>query len=231
MCDIIRYDNSGVSSYYYDANNQSIDEVYDRAAEMLPKYQGKDVFWQVDIFEDGVYDWPAPHFKLYTYVEPKFSLTCQDKTIDYGQKTKCFVSVIAKEELETVSYDLNIPNFKISDVEYPGHIKSIDGDREYNLRVVENKNLDTGMELMSFYLTGTKNESYTDDIKITSIFYRDAVYEGKYEVLRADLEIVPHGVNNPKTVSNLILILFPILICACSYFLILFEQKKLKVNN
>ncbi len=213
-------------SYYYGLDNNLIDRFWGRHVEIIPQYEGKDVMWQVDFFDDGGYGLVCPHFKPYNYVSPEFKLTCKDKSIDYGKKTRCFVTVTAVEELEEVSFNLNIPNFKVSDIEYPSNIKSTNGSNEYNLKINENINLDTGMELMSFYLEGTKNENYTDDIKITNINYKDTVYEGDYEELESDLNIIPN-VTNPKTLSSLLYILFPIIILSINLIVIkIFERKK-----
>ena len=225
--DVIFYPDTLMSSFYYETNNSLLFSGIRRCLEVIPQYDDEDVYWQVDFFTDGSYGYNAPHFKVYNYVGPKFSLNCADKSISYGKKTKCYVDVTAINELKEVHFDLNIPNFKISDVSYPNNIDTINGNKEYNLNINSNDDLNTGMKLMYFYLEGTKNENYTDDIKIVNIEYRDEVYEGNYEEVKADLNIVP-SIINPKTLTNLLFIIIPIILLLVTLIAINISNKKEK---
>ena len=177
----------------------------------FPQVDGKTAYWKVSIFDEALYETVAcPHF--YQLQLPEFSLDCEDTEIAYGKKTKCSISTLAKNELRKVSFDLNSPYFKISNVSFPSEVTQIEGDGEYNLQLSSNYAVNNQLvTLMSFELEGIRNEGHTDSIRFTNVTFKDSEIEGSYDEIDSGLSVVPNVIN-PETYQNLLLILLPFLL-------------------
>ena len=155
----------------------------------------------------------CPHFYEIDYVEPSFSLICDDKVIKYGQKTTCHLYVTSMYNMKNVAFDMDLPSFKLSNVNVPNKVEMVNGSKNYNLKL-DNKYADNGKEvlLMSFSLEGTKNENYTDGVNVIDIQYKDSIIEGTSNSVDSNLQILPNILTNPKTLTNLMYILLPIIV-------------------
>lgn len=197
---------------------------------VLPSYAGKTAFWKMNVLSDALYSSCLySEQELYNYVAPEFNLKCEDDSIEYGKKTKCFVSASVNEKLQFVSFDLNIPNFKISDISFPNYVETKNGDKQYNLAITDD-NLSDEYNLMSFYLEGITDNNYTDDIKIINLKYKDAVYEGDYDNLVSNLNIKSNTLDNPKTSSKVLFILLPLILLGVAVMIKNFKDKDKKEN-
>ena len=234
---VFDHDNEGdhmyITAYMYDTQQELVNffivQGYDFGFNryVFPKIDGKDAYWKVSIFDDGLYrTLPCPHFYQIEFQEPAFSIDCKDSRILYGQKTSCTLSVQFEYDLQNVHFNLNLPNLNISNVTYPEEVESLDGESEYNLKINDGYVTNNRkVSLMHFDLEGTKNETYLSDIHVTDIYYKGNNYESSSEGLTVDLNIEP--VNNPKTLRSLISIILPVVILiGLLLYMNLFVKKK-----
>ncbi len=242
--DIINFNiprGNDLSIYFYDADRELefAELVYYNVPiknYLFPEIDGKKAYWKVDFFEDGLYR-PGvfPHFYQVNYTEPEFSLKCDDKEIDYGKKTTCHLYVTSKYEMNEFSFDMNLPNFKISNIILPKEVKSTSGERMYNYLINQGyANNGKNVLLLSFDLEGTKNENYIDGIDLMDIDYKDEILTGSYQKVSSKLGIKPSkkdtiNLTNPKTYANIIYMLLPLILLFVAFVMVkLFEKENKK---
>lgn len=220
--------------YYYDANGNNlftpsstlvhkIDQMLDENDEFY------DATYKLSIIEGTHYSPIDLAFQVYDYVKPSFRLECDKDTINYGEKTTCSFLATSMQQLKEVSFSLDFPNFKVSNVKAANHVTKLDGQSQYRFRIENGYGLNnTEFRIMTFNLEGTKNENYVDDINITNINYKDNLYEGNYDTLQSNLRIHTSGLKNPDTYRNLALILLPIIILAISLGIVKVQRDRKK---
>ncbi len=234
--DVIHFDNtveSDISIYIYDKNRnlEYSSLVYTGRPHknlIFPEINGENAYWRVELFEDGLYT-PGvfPHFYQLNYQGPQFTLKCNDKVINYGKKTTCHLYVTSMYEMSSVAFDMDLPNFKISNITLPEEVKNMNGTKKYNFNL--NDNYATNgkeVELMSFDLEGTKNENYTDGIDLIDINYKDEILDGSYQKVTGQLQIIPNVLTNPQTLTNLFYILLPIMVLLVALSMIKLAEKE-----
>lgn len=223
--------NESQSLRLYDVNGEQI--AYHSLRGNLRTFvvPGENDYWQLHFINNGVYGSANPVLQKINYTEPQFSLRCDDKVINYGKKTKCHLYVNTYYEMSRVGFDMELPNFKVSNVVPSKGVSVANGSNKYNFNINEGYAKDgKEVEIMTFDLEGTRNENYTDDIKLTNIKYKDSILEGNYQELKSDLEIIPYKITNPKTLANLLYILLPILVlCFALAMNKLSEKNKKKI--
>ena len=229
--DVITFPSFNYSIEYYDANGEYIDGDMSTLSAIIKKYNNKDVTWKFSILDGSIYAPISLGFQVYEYEEPTFKLTCDKKVINYGEKTKCHLSAISKNQLEEISFSLNTPNFKVSNEKPEEHVTTFDGDDKYNYKIAKGYGVNNiELRIMTFDLEGIKNESYTDDVKAINIHYRDNLYQGSYEELKSDLRVIPYKLKNPQTYKNIAIIFIPIILLITSMFIMKkYESKKEKI--
>lgn len=236
--DLIDYYSSsnGFRFSYYDNNSRIIDDLimtyppYKNFYISLPKYEGNDVYWQMKGMLDLGYSGFSPIFQLLDYQKPRFSIECEKKSIKYGEKTNCKVVANSIYPLYEVHFDLDNPGFKILNLKILDNVKEIPGTKKYNLEINEEYANDNQIiELLSFTIEGTKNETYADSITMKSLNYRDSILEGEYEEVQDTINIISEKVNNPKTsTKELLYIIIPVVLFMFGYALISFRKKDIK---
>ena len=224
--DVVSFPKYTYSSYYYDEEEYYVGESHGYT-HIIPQYEDQDAYWLLELAEDGNYAPIVALFKVYPYTPPTFDIKCEQKSIQYGEKTKCAVYVSSIEQLSKVTYNLDVPNFKVSNVVAGEHTTPFEGQNEYNY-IIDAGYAVNGEEfvLMTFDLEGTKNESYLDNISIVGISYQDNVYSGEYDNVVSDLRVVPGAPKNPNTWNNLIYVFIPFI----TLLVAAFYRKKKRVS-
>ena len=214
--------------YYFDEDeNYILGDTFYYAGVLASSYHDNSIYQYTSV-EDSQYAGEYYYaFKKIRYTSPEFSLKCEKNSIQYGEKTSCSVCVTSIEQLNEVSYNLNIPNFKVSNVVPGTHTTPFEGSSEYNYRIDSGYAVN-GEEfvLMTFDLEGTKNESYLDNVSIVGIYYQDNVYSGSYDNVVSDLRIVPGTHKNPNTWNNLFIVIVPFI----TLLVAAFYRKKKRVS-
>ncbi len=225
--DIVVFPHYSYMVYYFNEEGNDIKHNYVNLSHKLDKYGNEDITWKLSIVDGAMYAPISLAFQPFSYVKPQFKLTCEKDSINYGEKTSCYVSAISQYQLKEVSFSLDFPSFKVSNVKPANNITETEQSGMYNFRIADGYgNNGTEFKLMTFDLEGTKNENYVDDINITNIQYRDEIYEGSYEVLQSNLKINTKKIENPNTYRNVALILLPILVLIASFGIVQLQKNK-----
>jgi len=236
--DIINFNvqrNDDLSIYFYKKNRElDFSELvyFDVPIKnyLFPEVNGEKAYWKVEFFDDGLYlPGVFPHFYQLEYIGPKFTIKCKDKVINYGKKTTCSLCVTSLYEMSDLSFNMDLPNFKISNIDFPDEIENLTGTKQYNFRIASGY-VDGGkeVELMTFDLEGTKNENYTDGIDLTNIQYRDELVDGSYDKVTSSLEILPNTITNPKTITSLLYLLLPIAVLLVALTMVKLNERNKK---
>ena len=217
--DLISFKEMGTNmAFIYDAGGSIIREInkiwydYPYLLYRLPQIDGKDYYYEVEFYNDTVYNYYAPHFMAFEYIEPEFDLTCDKDIIVYGEKTDCQLKVTSVYPITQLNFSLSNPNLKVSDVEFIDGVTNKGNNEKFEL-TIDNDDIEgsKGLVLMAFEVTGIKDETYLDAVTLSEILYTDTIVSAEYNNLQSDLNILSSKkVDNPNTGTKVLFIVCPL---------------------
>ena len=187
---IIYISNGYASSLFYDkAGTLLVDTLYNNFY-MMPILEGENEYWKYTSTDYNSYSYLSPTFQEVTYQKPNFILECNNSVINYGEETTCEIFIESNYKLNKISFNLKTNNMELKSVTFPAGIESIEGDKEYNLKISDGfPQTLSKRSLMSFSIAGKENNTYTDELQVLEISYEDEAVIGKYSVLDGTFEI------------------------------------------
>ena len=198
----------------------------------LPKINNKDVYWKCEYIQGGSYSLPEPYFTPIDYTEPKIELKCDKDKINYGEKTKCEVSIECTHVLNKLEFSMNQKNLKFTNYSFLNGITNTGNNNSIKLNITDNNICNEKKTIMTFDVEGTKNSTYLDKLSLNDIEYTDELLTAKYNDLDSNLNIISTNniISNPKTGTRIMFIIIPIIILLIVGILSVFKKKNKATN-
>lgn len=200
---------------------------------ILPKIDGKDVYWRHEIIMVAqMYNFPVPIFTPIDYTEPKIELKCDKDKINYGEKTKCEVSIECTHVLNKLEFSMNQKDLKFTNYSFSNGITNTGNNNSIKLNITDNNICNEKKTIMTFDVEGTKNSTYLDKLSLNDIEYTDELLTAKYNDLDSNLNIISTNniISNPKTGTRIMFIIIPIIILLIVGILSVFKKKNKATN-